>query len=89
MYVPTAVAPGIKLKPDTPIPLQLPPTGVPTSGTSVSLIQILRFQRSVAVTGVSAFTVSVAAFEVTVLQVLVIITLYLLPESVVVVPATV
>ncbi|MFN9961007.1 MAG: hypothetical protein ACK55I_48625, partial [bacterium] len=38
--VPTAVAVGTKLIPEVPIPLQLPPTGVPFNGTSVSLIQI-------------------------------------------------
>ena len=57
------MAEGTKLNPDTPIPLQLPPAGVPTSVTSVSLIQILC--NGCAVT-FGFVTVRIAALEVTV-----------------------
>ena len=59
-----AVAPGTKLNPDTPIPLQLPPVGPAVSGTNVSLIQILVGKGAIDI-GVLALTVSVALAEVT------------------------
>ena len=52
------MAVGIKLNPETPIPLQLPPTGVPVNATSVSEIQIL-FVSAVALTTGAGLTVMV------------------------------
>jgi hypothetical protein len=65
VYVPTAVAVGTKLNPETPIPLQLPPLGVPSRGTNVSLIHILLVERLVTVTTGIGLTVRVAAAELT------------------------
>ena len=61
--MPTAVAEGTKLNPDTPMPLHEPPTGEPTSGTNVSLIQILDGSGE-AVTAGLGFTCNTDAFEV-------------------------
>src|ERR1044071_4672216 len=62
VYVPTAVTAGIKLKPDTPMPLQLPPTGLPDKAIGWSLKHIL-FGKEVTVTVGDALTVSVATLE--------------------------
>ena len=61
--VPTAVAVGTKFMPDVPIPLQLPPTGVPLSGTKVSLIQ-MRAGKVPALTTGSGLTVMVKVIGV-------------------------
>lgn len=83
------VAEGIKLNPDTPGPLQLPPTGVPTNGTSVSLIHILLVS-GVPVTVGIGFTVRVIEEDVTLCpQLLVTITRYLLLFKVVAAPVIV
>jgi len=55
----------MKLVPDTPTPLQLPPAGNPVNAISVSLKHI-RFCRAAAVTTGAGFTVNTAAFHVTV-----------------------
>ena len=75
----------MKLNPETPKPLQLPPTGepMPNNDISVSLIQILDGRLANVITG-NGFTVSVAALEVTEEQVFVTITLYWLPVNAVV-----
>ena len=87
--MPTAVDVGTKLKPETPIPLQFPPTGEPANGIKVSLIQILE-ARAAAVTTGKALTVSVATDEVVVCpQLFVTSTLYLLLFCVVTVPVIV
>lgn len=57
-HVPVAVAVGTKFIPEVPIPLQLPPTGVPFSGTNVSLRQ-MRAGKVPALTTGSGFTVIV------------------------------
>ena len=88
MYVPTAVAGGTKLLPDTPIPLQLPPTGDADKATNVSLRQILA-GNGVIVMALGVVTVKVAApFDVIVEQLLLAITRYRKPLDAIVTAGT-